>query len=244
MQLNIYKDYTELSFRAARTIVQQIIDEPESVICLASGETPLLAYALMSKIIVVQKVDISQCTFIGLDEWVGISKENTGSCYYYLRQNVFDPLQLKANQFKLFNAVSNDLNAECDSMDDFIRSKKGIDLMVVGVGMNGHIGFNEPGVSTELYSHVINLDEKTKTVGQKYFTEATALKQGITLGLKYFMESKIAVLIANGSKKADIMKLALGGEISNTVPASIIQRHQHGIVMLDEAAAANLPNKF
>jgi glucosamine-6-phosphate isomerase len=244
MQINIYKDYAELSFRIARVIVQQIKEQPDSVICLASGETPLLAYALMSKIITIQRVDTSQCTFVGLDEWVGIPKDNTGSCHYFLRQNVFDPLQLKPHQIKLFNALSDDLKAECDMMDDFIRSRGGINLMVVGIGMNGHIGFNEPGVSSELYSHIINLDNKTQAVGQKYFTETTVLKQGITLGLKHFMESKISLLMANGLIKADIMKLALEGKISNAVPASIIQKHPRGIVMLDEAAATHLAKKI
>ena len=240
MQLNVYKDYAELSFKIASVIVQQIVEQPTSVICLASGETPLLAYGLMAKIISIQKIDISQCTFIGLDEWVGIPKHNTGSCHYFLRQNVFDPLQLKPYQIKLFNALSDDLRSECDTMDDFIRTKGGINLMVVGIGMNGHVGFNEPGASPELYSHVIDLDNKTQTVGQKYFTEKTSLKQGITLGLKHFMASKIGLIMANGSRKADIMKLALEGEIKTEIPASIIQRHKGGIVMLDEEAAAHL----
>ncbi len=116
--------------------------------------------------------------------------------------------------------------------------------MIVGVGMNGHIGFNEPGVSFDNYSHVINLDETTQSVGQKYFDRPVALKQGITLGLKHLLESKKALMIANGSKKAGIIKKALEEEISNSVPASIIRKHSNGVVMIDEEAASLLKKEF
>jgi galactosamine-6-phosphate isomerase len=133
--------------------------------------------------------------------------------------------------------MSNDLSLECRDMDTFVRASGGIDLMVVGVGMNGHIGFNEPGVSWTLSSHVIGLDEKTQTVGQKYFTEPTTLKQGITLGLQHFMDAKKALVLANGPRKADIMRRVLHDGVSSDVPASIVHQHAHGIVMLDRAAA-------
>ena len=113
----------------------------------------------------------------------------------------------------------------------------GIDFMLVGIGMNGHIGFNEPGVSPDLQSHVIALDEMTRAVGQKYFHQETALSQGITLGLKNLLESGKVLLVANGERKAPIVRLALEGPISNEVPASLIRKHPKGLAFLDQKAA-------
>ena len=112
--------------------------------------------------------------------------------------------------------------------------------MIVGVGRNGHIGFNEPGVSFEEYSHVVDLDETTQTVGQKYFREETTLTQGITLGLQHLMEARKAVLIANGSKKAEVMKKAIEEEITTDMPASIMRKHPDGEIILDKEASSLL----
>ncbi len=238
MQVEIYPDYAELSFRAADKLVKQIVAKPASVFCLASGESPLLTYALMTQLINIQKIDVSQCTFVGLDEWVGIPPDNPGSCHYFLQQYVFQPLKLKSHQIKLFNVFSGDLAGECKSMDSFVSSKGGIDMMVVGIGLNGHIGFNEPGVSPDHYSHVITLDEKTRTVGQKYFAEATELSEGITMGLKRVAEARNVLLLANGLRKADIIRQTLKEGISTAIPSTLIRQHQHATVMVDSAAAS------
>ncbi|HRQ52474.1 MAG TPA: glucosamine-6-phosphate deaminase, partial [Agriterribacter sp.] len=181
--------------------------------------------------------DFSSCTFIGLDEWVGIPPGNEGSCAFFFRTHVFEQLNFSPPRIHLFNALSENPAQECAAMDKVIFENGGIDLMLVGIGMNGHIGFNEPGVSFDLYSHVIRLDETTTSVGQKYFKEVTALHQGITLGLKHLMESKKVLLLANGNKKAGIIQSVIEGEITNAVPASIIRQHTNSIVMLDKEAA-------
>ena len=118
--------------------------------------------------------------------------------------------------------------------------KGGIDLMIVGIGMNGHIGFNEPGVSFDNYSHVIDLDDTTLSVGQKYFKSKVSLQKGITLGLKHLQESKKVLLLANGKKKAEVIRRTVEGDLTNSFPASIMQKHAHGIVMIDEEAASSL----
>ena len=112
--------------------------------------------------------------------------------------------------------------------------------MLVGVGMNGHIGFNEPGVSDDLLSHVINLDETTKSVGQKYFGEKTALTKGITLGLKHFMNARTALMLANGAKKATVIKRTIEDPISTQLPSTLIRKHPNGVLYLDKEAAALL----
>jgi glucosamine-6-phosphate isomerase len=240
MQQNIYKDYHSLSQHAAAEIIDLVTNKPEAVLCLASGDTPRLMCKLMTERVIKEKVDFSRCTFIGLDEWVGIPPENEGSCHFFFQTQVFKPLNLSSAQIHLFNALSADPAQECSVMDKTIREKGGIDLMIVGVGMNGHIGFNEPGTSFDNYSHVIDLDSTTTTVGQKYFAQPVPLKQGITLGLKHLLESKKVIVLANGTKKAAIIKKVLEEEISDQTPASIIRLHPLGILMIDEEAASLL----
>lgn len=238
MQLKIYRDYNELSAHAAGEIIDLVMRKPHAVLCLAAGDTPRLTYEMVAKKAGSQKIDFSKVTFIGLDEWVGVSPENEGSCHYFLYNNLFTPLQISATQIHLFNALTDDLAAACKKMDATVLQAGGIDLMLVGIGMNGHIGFNEPGVSFDLYSHVIDLDENTQQVGQKYFREAVPLRKGITLGLQHFLEADTAILIANGIKKSGVIQQAVNGPLTNELPASIIQKHPNGLVMVDEEAAS------
>lgn len=243
LNISISKDYEELSQHTADEIITVIKNKPDAVICLASGETPRLSFNLLAQKAASHAIDVGRCTFIGLDEWVGISPENEGSCHYFLHHHVFQPLRVSTAQIHLFDALSEDLAQECRRMDAIIAAKGGIDLMLVGIGMNGHIGFNEPGVSPDHYAHVVDLDETTRTVGQKYFRHHTSLDQGITLGLKHLLEARIAIMIASGAKKADVIRKTLEEEITPSVPASIMRKHVNGIVILDEAAAADLVKK-
>jgi glucosamine-6-phosphate isomerase len=240
MQLNIYKDYNELSVHAANAIIELVKNKPHAVLCLAAGDTPRLTYSLMAKKAQEEKIDFSKCSFIGLDEWVGIPPQNEGSCRYFLQTTIFTPLQIASEQINLFDALSNDLEKECTTMNKKIIDKGGIDLMLVGVGMNGHIGFNEPGVPVSNNAHVIDLDEVTQSVGQKYFSEPVAIKKGITLGLNQLLQSRKAIMMANGLKKAPVISKTLEEEINIGMPASIIRKHAQGIVMIDKEAASAL----
>lgn len=243
MQLNIYKDYEDLSQHVADEIIRLIKNKPDAVVCLASGDTPRLTFNLMTKKAADDKIDFSRCTFIGLDEWVGIPPENEGSCHYFLHHHVFGPLHISEDRIHLFDALAKDLQQECRQMDSIIAAKGGIDLILVGVGMNGHIGFNEPGVSPDHYAHVVELDEATRTVGQKYFRQHTSLNYGITLGLNHLLAAGKAIMIANGTKKADVIRKAMEEEITPSMPASIMRKHPNGFIMLDEGAASTLTKK-
>lgn len=240
MTTRILEDYQTLSVTAADEIIAAVKSNPAAVLCLAAGDTPKLAYALLGQKAKNESVSFAGCTFIGLDEWVGIAPENEGTCRHFLYRNLFGPLGIRAAQIHLFDGLAKDLGGECNKMNDVIAGKKGIDLMLVGVGMNGHIGFNEPGTPVESYSHVVDLDSTTQTVGQKYFTQATALRQGITLGLKHFLGSGRGVLVAAGRKKAEVIRQALEGPLTTSMPASIIRRHANGIAILDAEAASLL----
>ena len=243
MQLKIYKDYQSLSDAAANEIIELVKKKPGAVVCMASGDTPRLTCKLFVEKAKTEKVDLAQMTFIGLDEWVGIPSEKDGSCHYFFKTEIFKPLHLSTKQMRLFNAMSVSLEEECRKMDKIIFENGGIDLMIVGIGMNGHIGFNEPGVSFNNYAHVIDLDETTITVGQKYFKTPVVIQKGITLGLKHLQESKKVLLLANGTKKADVIKKTVEEEVTNLFPASIMQMHSNGFVMIDEEAAGLLDHK-
>ena len=243
MPLKIYKDHHGLSEAAANEIIDLVKNKPDAVLCLASGDTPKLTCKLFAEKALKEKLELSRVTFVGLDEWVGIPPENDGSCHYFFQHELIEPLHFLPDQVHLFNAMSPDLQAECRKMDNIIFEKGGIDLMIVGIGMNGHIGFNEPGVSFENYSHVIGLDDTTVSVGQKYFKTAVNLQKGITLGLKHLQETKKVLLLANGEKKSGVIKKTVEAEITSTFPASIMQKHSNGFVMIDEEAAALLDGK-
>jgi 6-phosphogluconolactonase/glucosamine-6-phosphate isomerase/deaminase len=129
---------------------------------------------------------------------------------------------------------------ECKRINDFIRQNGPLDLMMVGLGMNGHVGLNEPGVDFSLHAHISELQDNTKTVAKKYFQKEVFLSEGITHGPKDLLDSKIAILIASGSKKAGIVARALEGEINENIPASIFQQHPNAYVFLDSEAAGLL----
>lgn len=243
MELKIYKDYEALSAQAADEIISLVKNKPDAVLCLASGDTPRLTCTLAVERAIEENIDFSNCTFIGLDEWVGVPLDNEGSCHYFFQKHFLQPLSIKPAQIHLFNALSTDFKTECATMDAVVATKGGIDLMIVGIGMNGHIGFNEPGVSFDLFSHTIDLADITLTVGQKYFKNNIPLGKGITLGLKHLMQTKKVLLIANGVKKAEVIKRTIEGTVNNNFPATIMQTHPNGIIMTDSEAASLLSKK-
>jgi galactosamine-6-phosphate isomerase len=241
MQLNVFKNYQELSAFTADIAAQSIKEKPDLVLCMASGSTPSLTCDLLVKKLKQEKIDYSHLSFIGLDEWVGLPPANTGSCHYFFKTKIFKPLQLKPGQYHLFDACASDLRQECKKMDELIAGRGGIDLMIVGIGLNGHIGFNEPGTSFSSLTHVAELEDITKSVGQqKYFNEPVVLDKGITIGLGHLMNTGKVLLIANGTKKAGVIRRTIEGPVTEEYPASIMQQHKNGIVVIDEEAAALL----
>lgn len=244
MNLTIFRNYDALSAFTADEMIRLLQTKPDAVICMASGSTPKDCCRYFVQKVLSEKIDISQFFFVGLDEWVGLPPALPGSCHYDFKTRLFDPLKMPPTQYHLFNGMATDLQSECKKMDSVITEKGGIDLMIVGIGMNGHIGFNEPGVDFNLLSHVIDLDETTITVGlKKYFTEPVTLKKGITLGLGTLMAAKKVILMASGLTKANVIQQAVEGPITNTFPASIIQQHPEGKIWVDEDAASKVVKK-
>jgi glucosamine-6-phosphate isomerase len=241
MELKIFEDHEQQSAAAADMIIELVQSKPDAVLCLATGDSPRRTYELIVEKANASKVDFSKCSFIGLDEWVGISPENPGSCHWFLHHYLFGPLEIKEEQVFLFNAMTDDLEAECKKMNGIVQQKK-IDLMLVGVGMNGHIGFNEPGTSNELLAHVSILDDTTLSVGKKYFNGSMDTNQGITLGLTHFLQSKKALMMANGTMKASIIQKTMEENTSTHIPSTLIRQHPNAILSIDNAASSALKN--
>jgi glucosamine-6-phosphate deaminase len=237
MEIKVYNDYKELSRAAADLIVGRIKHNPRSMICVASGHTPVGVFKCLVDDVKANALDLSQCTFVSLDEWIGVDPADPGSCLAMLRKDFFDHVSLRKDQIRYFDVTMKDHQAECDSMNNLIASHGGLDVMLVGVGTNGHIGMNEPGSLFSDYAHISQLTQETITTGQKYFKTATKLDQGITLGLRHFQEARLPILMANGLNKAPIIKAITTSEATELIPATIVHRVKQSVIMLDKDAA-------
>ncbi len=240
MKVQTYSDYLTLSKAVADLIISYINTKKASLICLASGHTPVGVFQELQKGVESKKVDLSQCTFLSLDEWVNIDPSDPGSCLSMLQKDCFAPLGIDKQQIEFFDVSVTDLQKECDRINTLIETRGGLDIMLVGVGINGHIGMNEPGTSFETYAHISELAEETKAVGQKYFQKNTTLSLGITLGLNHLREAKLPIVMANGKKKAAIIARGLQGNATEEIPLSVVHLIPHVHIMLDEEAATDL----
>jgi glucosamine-6-phosphate isomerase len=236
MKIYIYPDYKSLSRATADVITAYITEKKASLVCLASGHTPLGVFDCLIDDVKSKRLDLSHCTFVSLDEWIGIPAEQKGSCRAMMDEDFFIPLQIPTEQIRFFDGMAADLPRELERMNTLIAANGGLDIMLVGVGTNGHIAMNEPGTSFDIHAHISTLANETKETGQKYFSTTTILSKGITLGLKHFREARLPILMANGQKKAAIIAETLSSPAVETLPASIIHLIDHGFVMLDQEA--------
>ncbi len=237
MHIQIFQDYLALSKATANLVIDYIHKRPSALVCLASGHTPIGVFQELQKAVQQNQVDLSKCTFLSLDEWVNIDPSDPGSCLSMLQKDCFEPLGIGENQVEFFNVSVPDLQKECDRINTLIESRGGLDIMLVGVGTNGHIGMNEPGTSFNSYAHISELAEETKSVGQKYFQKNTSLSLGITLGLNHLREAKLPIVMANGTKKAAIIAKGLQGIATEEIPLSVVHLIPQAYVMLDKEAA-------
>jgi len=237
MKIFIADDYEQLSKMAADDLIELTAGKKEPVVCTASGDSPAGMYRELVQKVNNGQADVSNWKFLGLDEWTGLNGADEGSCRFHLNNQLFNPLNVPNEQIIFMDGRAADLQSECDSIEALITQQQGIDVAIVGLGMNGHIGMNEPGTSATSRTHISQLDAITQQVGQKYFTSQQALTSGITLGLGTLMKAKTVVLLVSGSHKAAIVKQVLEGDISEQVPASLFRNHPDFRVYLDKAAA-------
>ena len=235
--MNIYhaKDYAELSLIAANLISAQIIQKPDSVLGLATGSSPVGTYRKLVERHEEEGLDFSQIRTVNLDEYKGLSRDNAQSYYYFMRTNLFDFVNIKESY--LPDGTNPDNQKECQNYENLIRSLGGIDLQLLGIGHNGHIGFNEPDSVFASHTHCVDLQERTIKANKRFFDSVDEVpKQAYTMGIGTIMKAKKIILIASGEDKAEIIKKAFLGPVTPQIPASILQFHPNVTRVADDAA--------
>lgn len=220
------KDYADMSRKAANIISAQIILHTNSVIGLATGKTPIGVYEQLVDWYNKNDIDFSEVKTVNLDEYCGLGPDDKTSYRYFMNRNFFDKINIKKENTHIPNGLAKDFGEECQRYDELIKSLGGIDLQLLGIGHNGHIGFNEPGMDFEKMTHCIELSEQTRQSNSGYFPSVDALPQrAITMGIRAIMQARKILLIADGESKRDILRTALFGRVTPSVPASILQLH-------------------
>jgi glucosamine-6-phosphate isomerase len=237
MHIEIANTYQAMSRQAARDLIQLMGSKENPLLCVASGDTPAGLYRELITAVRQQQADISSWKFVGLDEWAGMNGSDAGSCRYHLQNQLFHPLGVQEAQVCFFDGRAADGKAECRRVEAFIRQGGGIDVAVLGVGLNGHIGMNEPGTAAATRAHVAAIDLLTQQTGQKYFTSPQTLSHGLTLGLATLLEARHLILLANGKHKAGIVQKVVTAAPSIDLPATLFRQHAHLTFYLDAEAA-------
>lgn len=238
------KDYKDMSRKAANIISAQIIMKPNCVLGLATGSTPIGTYEQLVEWYHKGDLDFSKVTSVNLDEYRGLEKSNDQSYDYFMHEHLFDKVNIHPENVNLPDGMAEDAEKECKRYEELIRSLGGVDLQLLGLGHNGHIGFNEPGSAFEKETHCVNLTERTIEANKRFFASADDVpKQAFTMGIKTIMQAKKILVIASGEDKAEILKEAFFGPVTPAVPASILQLHNNVIVVGDQAVLSKLTNK-
>lgn len=226
MKLIKANDYNDLSRKAANIISAQVILKPHCVLGLATGSTPIGTYKQLIEWYKKGDLDFSEVTTVNLDEYCGLAPDNDQSYRYFMNSNFFDHINVNKEKTFVPNGLAQDFDQECKRYDNLIEFLGGVDLQLLGIGRNGHIGFNEPDDNFEKTTHIVDLDESTIQANARFFDSIDDVpKKAITMGIKTIMHAKKVVLIANGPDKLDIIQKAINGPVTPEVPASILQFH-------------------
>ena len=229
------KTYEELSNKAADIIAAQIIVKPNCVLGLATGSSPVGTYKRLAEDNKNGKIDFSNVTSVNLDEYVGLDGSNDQSYRYFMNDNLFNHINIDKAKTFVPNGCAADLKAEGEAYDNMIKEFGGIDLQLLGIGLDGHIGFNEPDKFFTAATHEVVLDESTIKANARFFqNEDEVPKTAITMGMMSIMQSKKVLLVANGAAKKEIVEKAFFGPIDPMVPASILQLHPDVTVIYSE----------
>ena len=235
MQFITTKTYEELSEKAAAIIASQVIMKPDCVLGLATGSSPVGTYKNLIKACENGTVDFSNVISVNLDEYVGLDGSSDQSYRYFMNENLFKGINIKPENTYVPNGKAADLKAEGEAYDARIKEFGGIDLQLLGIGVDGHIGFNEPDEFFTKETHEVVLDESTIKANARFFEkESDVPRTAITMGMMSIMQAKKILLVANGAAKKDILEKAFFGPIDPKVPASILQLHPDVTVIFSE----------
>lgn len=231
------KDYEDMSRKAANVLSAQVTMKPDSVLGLATGSSPIGTYKHLIEEYNNGILDFSQIKSVNLDEYYGLPRENEQSYYYFMYHNFFKHVNIDLNNTNVPNGMELDTEKECARYNQVIESMGGIDLQLLGIGHDGHIGFNEPEEVFAKTTHCVDLQETTIEANKRFFASIDEVpKRAYTMGIQTIMQAKTVLMIVSGADKAEILQKALFGPVTPQVPASILQFHNNCIVVADEAA--------
>lgn len=235
------KDYNDMSRKAANILSAQIILKPDCVLGLATGSTPIGTYAQLVEWYRKGDLDFSNVTTVNLDEYKGLARENEQSYYYFMNDNLFSKVNIDLKRTFLPDGMEPDSIKACREYDRIIADVGGVDLQLLGLGHNGHIGFNEPGEIFEADTHCVTLTESTVEANQRFFASKDEVpRQAYTMGIRTIMRAKKILVVVSGADKAGIVKKAFFGEITPQVQASVLQLHNDVTIVADEAALSEI----
>ncbi|NLP47107.1 MAG: glucosamine-6-phosphate deaminase [Epulopiscium sp.] len=241
MKVYVEPSYEEMSTLAARLVGAQIRLEPNSVLGLATGGTPVGMYKELVRMHKEEGLDFSKITTFNLDEYYPLSRESDQSYYYYMTDHLFSHVNINKDQIHIPNGEAKEVELECINYEKKIQKAGGIDLQVLGIGNNGHIGFNEPEESFAKRTHLVDLVEDTIQANSRFFDSIDDVpKQALSMGIGSIIKAKKIVLLANGSHKAKIIAETIYGDVRPQVPSTILQFHPDVTFVLDAEAAAEL----
>ena len=236
------KDYKDMSRKGVNIISAQIIMKPDCVLGLATGSTPLGTYAQLINWYQKGDLDFSRVSSVNLDEYRGLPKENDQSYHYFMQHNFFEHINIRPDHTFVPDGMEADSEKACLAHEEVIRTLGGVDLQLLGLGNNGHIGFNEPGAAIEKETHLVDLTESTIQANSRFFEKLEDVPtQAYTMGIKTIMQAKKILVVVNGIGKADIVAKAFWGPVTPQVPASILQMHPDVTLVADEEALSASP---
>lgn len=231
------KDYQDMSRKSANLISAQVIIKPNCILGLATGSSPIGIYKNLVQWHKEGNLDFSGVTTYNLDEYRGLPRSNDQSYYYFMNDNLFDHVNIDKAKTHVPNGENPDADAECTAYDAAVIAAGGVDLQLLGMGHNGHIGFNEPGDEFPVGTHCVDLAPSTIEANKRYFASADDVpRQAYSMGIGTIMRAKKILIIISGAEKAPAVRDAFFGPVTPKVPASILQLHPDVTVVADEAA--------
>ena len=241
MKIYVSDDYKDMSRKAANIVSAHVILNPACVLGLATGSTPIGMYKQLIDWYNKGDLDFSQVKSVNLDEYVGLAPTHDQSYRYFMQHNLFDHVNIDVANTNVPNGLASDPEAECERYNQVIRSMGGIDIQVLGMGHNGHIGFNEPADHFPLETHVVELQESTINANARFFASKDEVpKKAMTMGIRSIMQARQILVVVSGEDKAEIVKKAFFGPVTPQVPASILQMHPNVVLVGDKAALSKI----
>lgn len=245
MNIILTKNYEELCEIAAERVVDIIKSKPNAVLGLPTGSTPLGLYNELIKKYRENEVSFEEISTFNLDEYEGLDKNNPNSYYRFMFDNFFKNIDINGKNINILNGISDNSDFECDEFESKIKRVGGIDLIILGLGVNGHIGFNEPSNFFSGNTFRVKLHKETIVANSRFFNSTDEVpKYALTMGVKTIMQCKKVMVLVSGTSKAEAIKKAIEGEITPQLPASILQLHKDVTIILDSDASHLLNNKL